>query len=151
MSFKKSLFFLFLALIMGISTASAITIGEKNVSVSVGNDIVSKYYSRGVLYHGDGFITQPYVQFNVPFHEGFGPVSDISLTLGTWQSFQSDKKAAAHKGSNVRGWYETDVYSYLHFNLYEKVNIKTGWLMYHSPDGSFDQGQNLRIIATFGR
>jgi hypothetical protein len=111
------------------------------VSVSIGSDITSAYFFRGILNERDGFIWQPYGDLNVNLYSGDGFIRSVDAAFGAWASFQSEKTLATHDGpSNL---YEVDYYPYLTVGLPYGLETSLSYILYTSPNGAFSTVQQL--------
>ena len=122
---------------------------RENISFCAGIDYTSQYFSRGILYENEGLLIQPYVQATTRLYEDcLGPVNSIDWTAGLWHSFNSNK-TGADPASNIRSWYETDLYNWLSFQLWEKYTLATAWHVWWSPSNAFSRGQTWRVKLSY--
>jgi len=72
------------------------------VSLSFGLDAASAYYFRGIPQENQGVIFQPSAGISFALADEAGPLSNIALNIGTWNSWHTS-------GSPSQGWYESDI------------------------------------------
>ncbi len=77
-------------------------------SASVGFDITSQYFFRGIRQEEDGFIFQPYGSVGLDVLRLDNDVT-LNLSGGVWNSIHSDTDTAASEDS-IENWYELDAY-----------------------------------------
>ena len=84
-------------------------INESAITGDIGLNVVSSYYSRGVLQQNHSASLQPYVDVNFKAYEGEGFINKVVFSLGLWDSFSSN--GAGNRKltpSNTATWYESD-------------------------------------------
>lgn len=75
---------------------------ESCITGDLGVNIVSQYISRGAIYENQGAIIQPYQDLYFKLYEGEGFLNKITLNLGTWYSFNSNKTdAGVYSGTHT--------------------------------------------------
>lgn len=109
------------------------------LSGGAGVTFASQYFSRGYIYENQGVIAQPYLDLSFRLHEGRGPLTEVSLNVGLWSSFQSRGTDAGVAGKARRAdWYEFDAVVGMAFVLAEKWTLEPAFLAYYSPNNGFD-------------
>jgi len=107
------------------------------VAFSVGSDITTAYFFRGILQERNGFIWQPYGEINVNAYstdEEHAIVTGITPFVGSWNSVHSKDTLGTNA---VENWYESDVYAGVKFNLFNTVEMKPFYIAYTYPNGAF--------------
>jgi hypothetical protein len=94
---------------------------EKPYTLTIGTDIPSDYYFRGIAQETEGFIFQPYADLGVQLSE------TVSLNVGFWNSVHS---------SDATGYYEADPYVTLGFAS-GNWSPSVTYTAYTSPSDSF--------------
>ena len=118
------------------------------ISLSVTNDFTNTYMFRGIQQERDGFIWQPYIDVGLTLwdHED-APIRSVSLGMGVWNSFQSEKTLARDSGpSNL---YETDFYPSLTVGLPGGFETSIIYYAYTSPNGGFDTVQEVDFLVGY--
>jgi hypothetical protein len=77
--------------------------------LTLGSDITSAYFFRGLRQETSGFIAQPYADAALDILRLDG--ATVSLKLGTWNSFHGKATGAATTDSFTKNWYECDLYA----------------------------------------
>lgn len=103
------------------------------VSFQLGVDWTSAYFFRGLLQENAGEILQPSAEVGFALIEG-DRVS-LSASLGTWNSFHSERTGANATDSFVRSWYESDVYAGLEAGI-GAWTLGTQFITYAYPNGA---------------
>lgn len=112
------------------------------VSFSLGTDVTTAYFFRGILQERNGVIVQPYGETSFSLYENEGaPISSVSLTGGLWASVQSELTGAS--GSGPRTFYELDVYGGANVGLFDVVDAGVSYVLYMSPNGAFNNIQEI--------
>jgi hypothetical protein len=113
------------------------------VSFTLGNDITTAYFFRGILQERNGFIWQPYIEMSINLFAGDGVVSSVDVGMGVWNSFQSNKTLAS--GSGPTNLYETDYYPSVSVGWSPGITTSLTYLLYTSPNGAFSTVQQLDL------
>jgi len=131
------------AVALCLASASPASAGPNTgkLSLSGGLDFVTAYVFRGIMQERDGFIAQPYLTLtgNLYSVDDYdlgrdGPVSSVSLFLGTWLSVQSDSNPV---------FYENDWYGGINFGLFNKATAGVSYVAYVSPGDAFATTQEV--------
>jgi hypothetical protein len=120
------------------------------ISFSIGNDITTAYFFRGILQERRGFIWQPYGEVNVNAYSDEDEnaiLTGITPFVGTWNSVHSENTLSS--GSGPDNWYESDVYIGVKFTLLGKLELKPFYIAYTYPNGAFPTVQEFDFTATF--
>jgi len=104
---------------------------------SLGVDVTTHYYFRGIPQEDRGVIVQPSVELAFDLARGGEFVHDVALVLGTWNSL--------HDGptGEPQAWYESDVYAGLNAGAGERLTFGARYTAYHSPNGRFATVQEV--------
>jgi hypothetical protein len=114
-----------------------------NVSLSLGVDMASAYYFRGIPQQDQGLIYQPTAEFGFnlfsaePENEGF--IKGIDLTLGTWNSLHSEDAGT---------WYESDFYTGVSVGLPLGITAGIGYTNLYGPAGGGQFSEEINISAS---
>jgi hypothetical protein len=116
---------------------------ESCITGDIGFDITNAYFFHGIRQEDNGFIIQPYANLYFKIYEGSGFVNNVSVNVGIWNSFHSNRGVA----SSTSNWYEFDFYAGLSATLAEKWNVSSNFVAYTSPGDYFDTAYavNLKI------
>jgi uncharacterized protein (TIGR02001 family) len=117
------------------------TITESCISGDIGFDITNAYYFHGIRQEDRGFIIQPYMNLYFKVYEGSGFLSSLSLNVGTWSSFHSDRGTS----SSTNNWYEFDFLAGVTATLGEKWTLGVNYISYQSPGDYFGDSTALGI------
>jgi hypothetical protein len=117
------------------------------VTFSVGNDITTAYFFRGILQERNGFIDQPYGEVNFNLYSAEDEtLTGITLIGGVWNSIQTEQTLADGDGGPAN-WYEADIYGGLKFTLLGKLDLKALYIAYTYPNGAFATVQEIDLSA----
>lgn len=121
------------------------------VSFSIGNDITTAYFFRGILQERNGFIDQPYGEINFSLlsrdDDDERLLTGITLIAGMWNSIQTEK-TLADSDSGPSNWYEADLYAGLKYTLCHNLDLKALYIAYTYPNGAFDTVQEFDFVAS---
>ena len=106
---------------------------ESCISGDIGFDVTNAYYFHGIRQEDNGFIIQPYADLYFKIYEGTGFLTSLSVDLGIWNSFHSDRGVA----SSTSNWYEFDFSAGLTATLAEKWTFGAAFKYYGSPGDYF--------------
>ncbi len=116
------------------------------ISLSTGVDVTTDYYFRGIVQEDQDYIIQPWGDVTFKLLEGAGPLTNLGLTLGLWNSL--------HGGpSGVEGptrvdpkiWYEADFYAKVGATFFEDLSTAVIYTAYMSPNDAFATVQELAV------
>jgi hypothetical protein len=107
---------------------------ESCITGDIGFDITNAYYFHGIRQEDRGFIIQPYADLYFKVYEGSGFLTSLSVDLGIWNSFHSNRGVA----STTSNWYEFDFSAGLTATLAEKWSLGVAFRYYGSPGDYFD-------------
>jgi len=106
---------------------------ESAISGDIGLNVVTAYYSRGIIQTNHSASFQPYADFNFKAYEGDGFLNKAVISLGIWESYSNQKLDHA---SSTKNWYESDFTPGIALT-FGKVTLTETYLMYFSPNDSF--------------
>jgi hypothetical protein len=138
------------AVSMGLGAASVAVAGPNTgkLSLSGGFDFTTAYFFRGILQERNGVIWQPYLGvaadlYSVEEYDAGrdGPVSSLSLSLGTWASLQS--KQTGGTDDNTPVFYENDWYGGVNVGLFNTLIAGVSYVAYVSPSDAFSTVQEI--------
>jgi len=106
-------------------------------------DFTNAYFFRGILNERSDFIFQPWAELylNLFASDDF-PINDLTIGMGVWNSIHHDKTLAENSPST---FYETDWYPMISLGLPWDLSLTTTYYFYLSPNGAFDQVQELNF------
>src|SRR5687767_8218716 len=107
---------------------------ESCISGDIGFDVTNAYYFHGIRQEDRGFIIQPYADLYFKIYEGSGFLTKLSVDLGIWNSFHSNRGVA----STTSNWYEFDFSAGLTATMAEKWTLGVAFRYYGSPGDYFD-------------
>lgn len=113
------------------------------ISFSVGTDVVTEYYFRGIAQENQGFIAQPWAEFGIALYESEdGPLDSIDFTMGIWNSIHTGPSGEDGAGDPH---YELDFYTGFSVGLMEKWTVDILYTAYTSPNDLFTTTQEISV------
>jgi hypothetical protein len=112
---------------------------ESCITGDIGFDITNAYYFHGIRQEDNGFIIQPYADLYFKIYQGSGFLTSLSVDLGIWNSFHSDRGVA----SSTSNWYEFDFSAGLTATLNEKWTLGAAFKYYGSPGDYFSNAYTV--------
>lgn len=125
--------------------ARALDEPEPRLTATVGLDITTAYYFRGLRQEDDGVIAQPYAELALALHRWEG--GTLGFGLGLWNSIHGDTGTAAD-GSSTPNWYEADLYLGPTLEL-GRLTLGATYTWYASPSDAFDTIEELGFSASW--
>ncbi|MDG2306999.1 MAG: hypothetical protein P8R42_20600 [Candidatus Binatia bacterium] len=123
------------------------------VTIAVGNDVTNAYFFRGILQEKTGVIWQPWGEVSFGLYEAADDselISDVSLTLGTWNSVQTSQTSARRPGGTGPGnWYESDLYAAIGMGMNNGVGVGVSYIAYMSPNNAFGTVQEIDLDLSY--
>lgn len=118
-------------------------VNRGRVTFSVGSDITTAYFFRGILQERDGFILQPYGGVALKVYEGDDEsfVDNVTINVASWNSVQSNKTLAS--GSGPTNWYESDFIFGPSITFADYFTASLLYIAYTFPNGAFPTVQEL--------
>ncbi|MCH2222017.1 MAG: hypothetical protein MK097_17090, partial [Dechloromonas sp.] len=127
-------------------------VNNGNVSFAMGNDITSAYFFRGILQEKNGFIWQPWGEISYTVWEASDEnsvISDVALTIGNWNSVQTEQTGAYGDGTGAGNWYESDIYAGASVGTQVGVSAGVTYVAYTSPNGAFGTVQEIDLLLAY--
>jgi hypothetical protein len=131
----------------GVAVARAQDKGPNTgrVSLSMGMDWTTHSFFRGILQEDQDFILQPYGDVTFKLLEGQGPLTNVGLTLGLWNSLHGGPTGTGGPNGDPRIWYESDFYARLGATLFEDFTAAVTYTAYMSPNGFFTTVEEIAL------
>ena len=115
--------------ILGVFAAPAAA-QDPQVAVTGGLDFTNRYMFRGIRQNGSGIAIWPFADVGIPVFSGDGGLKSVTVNLGTWNSFHTDKFGDAVDDEPM--WYESDLYATLGLG-FNKATLGFTYTAYMSP------------------
>jgi hypothetical protein len=113
---------------------------------SMGVDYTTAYFGRGLLVEKHGLILQLYADASFDVYRTQD--ATVSLTMGTWNSYQ-DRATAAGTGDGVmKKWYESDLYAGAALTMGE-LEIGARYYFYTSPSDAYGTIEEAYFSAAY--
>ena len=116
------------------------------VHATVGADVTTAYYFRGIFQEDSGLIIQPYADFTLDvlrFDRG-----TVSVNFGMWNSFHSEGTASATTDNFTENWYESDLYAGVGLSTGD-WSFSAGYAVLASPSGAFGTVDEISLGVSF--
>jgi len=117
-----------------------------SVSVTLGTDVATQYFFRGIFQEDDGLIVQPYIELGSNLFSGDGVVTSVDWTVGTWHSLHDQHTGTDDNGPDA--WYEADSYVGLSAALEGNWSVDVTYTWYNSPNSAFDDVQEIGVALS---
>lgn len=118
---------------------------ESAISGDIGINVVTSYYSRGVLQTNNAPSFQPYADFFFKAYEGDGFLNKVVINLSVWNSFAKNTGGA---GTSGKTWFESDFTPGIALT-FGKLTLTENYLIYTSPNDSFNTAEALQSKLSF--
>lgn len=130
-----------------VEEAPAVNTG--NVSLSLGMDIYSKYYFRGIIQEDQGVIAQPWAEIGFALYENeeAAAFNSLSFSVGIWNSFHSEQTGANSAGPDI--WYEADLYASIGFGIIGDLSGSVTYTAYTSPNSAFNTVEEIALGLSY--
>jgi len=115
------------------------------LSLSAGVDFPTDYYFRGIFQEDEDYIIQPYGELTFKVFESDGPLTNVGVTLGTWNSLHGGPSGVDGPNADPRLWYESDFYAKVGTTLFEDLSAGVIYTAYMSPNDRFATVQELAL------
>jgi len=116
------------------------------ISFAAGTDVVTQYFFRGLAQENQDLIVQPYASLTFKFYEGDGPVNNILVTVGTWNSLhQGPTGIDGSPAGSPEVWYESDFYTTVSTTLFDDWTASATYTAYMSPNSSYNTIQEIAV------
>ena len=118
------------------------------MSVSMGMDMPSQYFFRGIVFENAGFILQPWFELgtNLVRADQESQIGDVDMAIGLWNSLHEGPTGT---GGGAQIWYESDFYVGLSTTFAEAFGVGATYTAYHSPNGNFATVQELAFSVNY--
>jgi len=137
-------------------------LNESAITGDIGLNVVTAYYSRGIIQSNHAPSLQPYADIFVKAYEGDGFLNKAVFGLGVWESYTDGSTKASDPNTFVpsvgnkywqnsagkASWYESDFVPSLALT-FGKVTITESYLYYSSPNNQFADFQGLNSKVSF--
>jgi len=120
---------------------------ESAISGDIGLNVVTAYYSRGIIQNNHSASFQPYADFNFKAFEGDGFLNKAVFSVGVWESY-TNPKTFPGSTSSTKSWYESDFAPAVALT-FGKVTLTETYYMYASPNDSFKDFQGLNSKLSY--
>lgn len=114
------------------------------VSWTLGVDVVSEYWFRGIAQENQGWIVQPYasVTFGLMSSEDFS----LDAYLGTWNSLHFDNPSS---DGSADAWYESDFSVGLAMGLPYDLALDVAYINLYSPAGGDIFAEEINVVLSY--
>ncbi len=114
--------------------------------LSLGADYTTAYFNRGYNVEDSGWIVQPFVDASLDvFRLEDGT---ISITMGTWNSFQGEATDAGTTDRFTKYWYECDLYAGVGLTA-GHWDFQARYYAYTSPSDAFETIEEIYFSGAF--
>ena len=121
-------------------------VNDGRVSFNTGVDLSHAYFFRGIKQEREGLVGQPYadINFDVYSNDDASGLTNITYTIGTWNSLHSGPSGSDGSAPNTAAWYEADFFTGVSMTIdnWEAGIVYTSYL---SPNDSFSTTQELSL------
>lgn len=132
--------------VAGPGEAGAQAPNTGRIGLAAGVDVPTAYFFRGILQEDQDYILQPYGELTSRLVEQAGPVSNLGLTLGVWNSLHGGPTGVEGPDSvDPRLWYEADFYARLGATFFEDLTGTITYTAYMSPNDSFGTVEEVAL------
>lgn len=108
------------------------------VTWTLGADLVTEYWFRGMAQENQGLIVQPYADVT------FSIISEGNVTLdlytGVWNSVHEE---------NVEEWYEADFFAGAVFGLPRGFSLDVSYVNYYGPDAGGEFAEEIDVALSY--
>jgi hypothetical protein len=116
-------------------------------TLTLGADIVTAYYFRGIPQENQGLIVQPYVTGALKvFESESGWLNAVTLSGTTWNSLHNGPTG---EGDDPAIWYESDAIVAATFTVFQDWTLTLGYTAYFSPNDSYNTYQEVNLAVTY--
>jgi hypothetical protein len=113
---------------------------------TLGVDVATQYFFRGILQEDRGVIAQPSLEVEKPLLEdGTGLLRSSALTFGMWHSLHSGPTGTR---GGTDAWYEADFYAGVTASR-SAASLGVTYTAYASPNGRFDTVQEVAVALGY--
>jgi len=119
-----------------------------SISLSLGTEVASAYYFRGIPQENQGILHQPGLEIGFGLFEWeSGPVQSLGLSVGTWNSFHHDRSSRSGGGANP--WYESDLYVGASLGLAGGLEFGATYTYLYGPNAAGLFAEELAFSLSF--
>lgn len=113
---------------------------------SLGADYTTAYFNRGYNVEDSGWIVQPFADLSLDVIR----LDDatISITMGTWNSFQGEATDAGTSDRFTKYWYECDLYAGVGLTA-GHWDFQARYYAYTSPSDAFETIEEIYLSGAF--
>lgn len=104
--------------------------------------------NRGVISEDKGIVFQPSLMLSLNFYQGDGPISNVSGTLGMWNSVHS-KFRGVEADTTAENWFEVDLVTGLSVTFLKDWTFSLGYEYWQSPIDAFAPTQLLTLRLAY--
>lgn len=120
------------------------------ISLIAGVDWTTAYFFRGIKQETKDAIFQPYGEIGLKLVESAGPLTNLTLSGGIWNSLHwGPTGAGGDVAADPRPWYELDAYAKLTATLLEDWSAGIIYTAYTSPNDLFGTVQEVALSLGF--
>ena len=120
---------------------------DGKLSLSMGVDASHAYFFRGIKQERQGLVVQPFADASFALFEDGEGLTDVTLTIGQWNSLHSGPSGAEGPAANVASWYESDFFTGVTLGL-ENWEAGITYTSYLSPNDSFGTVHELSLALS---
>lgn len=121
-------------------------VNRGRVSFNTGIDLSHAYFFRGIKQERGGLVAQPYadINFDIYSNEDASGLTNITYSLGAWNSLHTGASGADGPAPNTAAWYESDFFTGVALTIdnWEAGIVYTSYL---SPNDAFSTTQELAL------
>jgi hypothetical protein len=118
---------------------------EQPAEVTVGVEFPTQYFFRGFLEEDQGFIFQPYADGSFKLLEGDGPVNEVRLIAGWFNSFHTGPTGSDGDNASPEMWYETEIRGGLEATIAQIFDAGAEYIVRVSPNDVFETHHELDL------
>lgn len=127
------------------------SVNKGRVSLSLGFDITSAYYFRGVPQENQGFIIQPYAEVGFNLYKGNDgdTVNSLDFAVGIWNSFHSGPSGTGGHMGEPEAWYEADLYAGFSATVFDKWTAGVTYTAFTGPNDAFNTIEEIAVSLAY--
>lgn len=110
---------------------------------------ISNYYltPRGLIVENAGIVFQPILLLNANLYQGNGPLTNVTLTTGIWNSIHSKNRSGDR--STTPRWNELDFIAMLSTTFLEDWTFSIDYEYWLSPIDAFEPNSILQLKLAY--
>ncbi len=120
------------------------------ITGDMGDTVITKYISRGIVLESEGVINQPYLDLFLKVYDGKGFINSISAQFSFWSSInsRSEQVGTAIPGetpglSTTRKWYEFDWDPGITVTFAKNFTYTIQYFEFDSPEDAFVSARSI--------